>query len=57
MFSRSTRVDAAVADTAAVERVFRVTQTGKNPLHYTVELPHPVMEEIAGIFNRLFGRR
>jgi hypothetical protein len=39
-----------------VEKHFRVHNTGSDPLHRTVELPKPVTQEVADLFNRLFGR-
>ena len=41
-----------------VEEHFRVhdTPTWNDPLHRTVELPKPVTQEAADLFNRLFGR-
>ena len=33
---------------------FRVIQTGKNKSHFTVELPKPVTQEVADLFNSLF---
>ena len=39
-----------------VEKHFRVHNTGNDPLHRTVELPKPVTQEVADLFNRLFGR-
>jgi hypothetical protein len=56
VFSKSSRADAVSADRAAVEEVFSVVKTGKNPHHYTVELPKPVTQEVADQFNGLFGR-
>ncbi len=42
-----------------IERHFRVheTPTRADPLHCTVELPKPVIPEVADLFNRLFGRK
>jgi RHS repeat-associated protein len=54
--SRTTRPDASPASRAEVEEHFPVHKTGKNPYHYTVELPKPVTETVAELFNRLFGR-
>jgi hypothetical protein len=39
-----------------VEKHFRVHNTGNDPLHRTIELPKPVTQEVADLFNRLFGR-
>ena len=44
-----------------VEAVFEVRDTPDNPLgydpaHRTVVLPKPVTEEVAEVFNRVFGR-
>jgi hypothetical protein len=52
-------VPASSAERAQVEPVFPVhdTPTRNDPLHRTVELPKPVTPEVAGTFNRLFGRR
>jgi hypothetical protein len=49
---------ASKAAREAVEAEFRVhdTPTRSDPLHKTVELPKPVTQEIADIFNRIFGR-
>lgn len=33
---------------------FRVTQTGRDPKHHTVELPNPITPEIVRIWNDLF---
>jgi len=54
--SERSRHDACVASRAELELYFRVGQTGRSPLHFTVELPHPVAREIAERFNALFGR-
>ena len=50
--------DSAKAGRSAVEEHFRVldTPTIMNPDHKTIELPKPVTEEVANLFNRLFGR-
>lgn len=32
------------------------TPSRRDPLHRTLELPDPVTEELADLFNRLFGR-
>jgi hypothetical protein len=51
-------VPASAATREDVERHFRVhdTPTRSDPLHRTVELPNPVTQEVADLFNRLFGR-
>jgi hypothetical protein len=54
--SEKSRHDACVASRAELELYFRVGQTGRSPLHFTVELPHPVTREIAERFNAIFGR-
>ena len=48
----------AKASRSAVEAHFRVvnTPTLMNPEHKTIELPKPITEEVATVFNRLFGR-
>ena len=56
VFSRTTRRDAVSASRVEVERHFRVHKTGRNPYHYTVELPKPVTDQVAALFNHLFGR-
>jgi RHS repeat-associated protein len=53
----SARSDAASALRAEVEEHFGVTQTGADPHHFTVELPKPVTDAVANVFNVLFGRR
>jgi hypothetical protein len=55
-FSRTVRSDAASAFRAEVEAHFAVHKTGKNPYHFTIELPKPVPEATAELFNRLFDR-
>jgi RHS repeat-associated protein len=47
---------ASSATRSSVEAHFRVHNTGRPP-HRTVELPKPVTNEVAGLFNRLFGRQ
>jgi hypothetical protein len=37
-----------------VREHFNITQTGKNPQHHTVELPDPVTDGVADLFNSLF---
>lgn len=56
-FSQSTRPDAVSALQEEVKKYFPVIKTGKNKFHYTVELPKPVTEEVANLFNSLFGRK
>ena len=50
------RIDAAKASRKDVELYFAVTKTGRRASHYTVELPHPVTDEVAARFNAVFGR-
>ena len=52
------RGPASSAPRKAVEEHFRVhdTPTRADPLHCTVELPKPVTQKTADLFNRLFGR-
>ena len=49
----------AKARCSLLEEHFRVldTPTVMNPDHKTIELPRPVTDEVADLFNRLFGRR
>jgi hypothetical protein len=56
VFDRTNRRDAASALRSEVEQHFNVMKTGKNPFHYTIELPKPATEDVANVFNRLFGR-
>jgi hypothetical protein len=56
VFSRTNREDAVSAALADVERHFTVHQTGKSSYHYTVELPKPVTQNVADLFNGIFGR-
>jgi hypothetical protein len=53
---RPTRTEASTASRDAVEQHFGVVQTGADPAHHTVVLPKPVTEQVADVFNRLFGR-
>jgi RHS repeat-associated protein len=48
----------STASRASVEQYFTVHNTGTiaDPLHRTIELPKPVTQPIAVIFNKLFGR-
>ena len=50
------RDDACMASRAEMELYFRVEQTGRSRLHFTLELPHPVTQAIAEQFNAIFGR-
>jgi hypothetical protein len=54
--SERSRDDACVASRAELELYFDVGQSGRNPRHFTVELPHPVTPEIAERFNAILGR-
>jgi len=55
--ARTPRRPAPSAARSLVEQHFPVHNTGSDPLHRTVELPKPVTEEVAELFNRLFGRQ
>src|SRR3954468_19142910 len=55
-FSRSSRPDAASVLRVEIEAHFVVHKTGRNPFHYTIELPDLVTDRVAGLFNALFGR-
>jgi hypothetical protein len=55
-FTRSSRNDAVSALRTEVERHFPVIQTGRNRFHRTVVLPADITEDVAELFNRLFGR-
>ncbi len=48
----------AKAERSSTEEHFRVldTPTIMNPEHKTIELPKPVTDEVADLFNGLFGR-
>ncbi len=50
---------ASMAPRAIVEQHFRVhdTPTCADPLHRTVELPKPMTQQMADLFNQLFGRK
>lgn len=50
--------EVSTASRVDVEQYFRVhdTPTTSDPLHRTVELPKPVTQGDADLFNRLFGR-
>jgi hypothetical protein len=54
--ARTPRWPAPVAKRSDVEKHFFVHNTGSDPMHRTVELPKPVTQEVADLFNRLFGR-
>ena len=54
--ARTPRWTAPAAKRSDVEKYFSVHNTGNDPLHRTVELPKPVTQEVADLFNRLFGR-
>jgi hypothetical protein len=56
VFSRSSRPDAVSAPFAEVAARFRVHKTGRNPYHYTVELPKPVTEDVAAVLNQVLAR-
>lgn len=56
-FSRTTRPDAVTARCSEVEQHFQIVKTGRNPYHFTIELPREVTDEVAAIFNQLFERR
>jgi hypothetical protein len=57
--ARDTDSPAGRAARSVIEPHFRVhdTPTRRDPLHRTVELPKPVTDEVAELFNRLLGRR
>ena len=54
--ARTPKWPAPAAKRSDVEKYFPVHNTGSDPLHRTIELPKPVTQEIADLFNRLFGR-
>ena len=54
--ARTPKRPAPSAPRSIVEKHFRVHNTGSDPYHRTVELPRPVTQEVADLFNRLFGR-
>jgi hypothetical protein len=54
--ARTPKRPAPSALRSVVEQHFRVHNTSNDPLHRTVELPKPVTQEVADLFNRLFGR-
>ena len=51
-----TQTTASSAAREVVEQHFPVVRTGSTPGHHTVVLPKPITQEIADLFNRLFGR-
>lgn len=55
--TRETAASARALRSAVLEQ-FRVvdTPTVMNPDHTTIELPRPITDEVAEVFNRLFGR-
>jgi len=36
-------------------KVFNIRKTGSNPKHYTVDVPKPVTQEVADLFNSVFS--
>lgn len=52
------RGPASTAPRPNVEQHFRVhdTPSRTDPLHRTVELPKPIIQQTADLFNQLFGR-
>lgn len=56
--ARETNAPAGRAARAEVEKHFRVhdTPSRRDKRHRTVELPKPVTQDVADLFNRLFGR-
>ena len=46
----------SVASYEDVASEFNVLKTGKNPSHFTIELPKPITPEVADRFNAIFGR-
>ncbi len=51
-----TKTPASAGTRESIEAQFPVKRTGDSAGHHTVELPKPVTNEVAGLFNRLFGR-
>jgi RHS repeat-associated protein len=47
--------EASTAERSEVEKHFKVHNTGNEP-HRTIELPKPVTDAVARLFNKLFGR-
>ncbi|MHB8446873.1 MAG: NHL domain-containing protein [Rudaea sp.] len=56
VFSRrpSPGTPCGAAKCSEVQAQFGVTQTGRDPAHYTVTLPKPVTKEDAQLFNQMF---
>jgi hypothetical protein len=54
--ARTPKWPAPAAKRSDVEKHFLVHNTGSDPLHRTIQLPKPVTQEVADLFNRLFGR-
>jgi hypothetical protein len=56
--ARETKAPAGRASRPDVEQHFKVhdTPSRRDKRHRTVELPKPVTQEVADLFNRLFGR-
>jgi hypothetical protein len=56
--ARETSAPAGAANRIDIEQSFRVhdTPTRRDKRHRTIELPKPVTQEVAELFNRLFGR-
>lgn len=54
--ARPPKRPAPAARRSDVEKHFPVHNTGNDPLHRTVELPQPVTQDVADLFNHLFGR-
>lgn len=54
----TSRGPASTAPRETVEQHFRIhdTPTRADPLHRTVELPKPIIQQTADLFNQLFGR-
>ncbi len=38
-----------------IEQGFNVLKTGKNPYHYTIELPNPVTPGVTNTINSILG--
>lgn len=52
--------DAVSATRKAIEEAgfeIRYTPTKADDFHHTIQLPKPVTEEVAELFNRIFGRK
>jgi hypothetical protein len=56
--ARETTAPARRATRGVIESEFvvRDTPSRRDKLHRTIELPKPVTQEVADVFNRLFGR-